>query len=213
VKGTSSVLSINADGSGSASTLETSNDRAWPSAWTADGSALLAFFSDGSRLIPRDGKTEPRPLPIGAQADFSPDGRWLAYESRPNANTRGQVYEQSYPALDHREQVSIGNGAGPAWRRDGRELYYVEDASSDGPLKIRMMAVPITTTPTFSAGSPRMLFEGPFRIDGPFRGYDVTPDGQRFLMVQEIAQPAARLSHMVLVQNWTQELKRVVPAK
>lgn len=58
-----------------------------------------------------------------------------------------------------------------------------------------------------------MLFEGPFRIDGPFRTYDVTPDGQRFLMVQEIAQPATRLSHMVLVQNWTEELKRVVPAK
>jgi Tol biopolymer transport system component len=215
VKGTSSVLSINPDGSGSASKLETSNDRAWPSAWTADGTALLAIFADGkNRLIPRDGKTEPRPLPIsGAVADFSPDGRWLAYESRPNANTRGQVYVQSYPALDHREQVSIGNGAAPAWRRDGRELYYVEDASADGPLKIRVMAVPITTTPTFSAGSPRMLFEGPFRIDGPFRGYDVTPDGQRFLMVQEIAQPAARLSQMVLVQNWFEELKRVAPTK
>jgi eukaryotic-like serine/threonine-protein kinase len=209
------VLSTNADGSGSASKLATSKGGAWPSAWTPDGSALLAFFSDGtSRLIPRDGKTEPRPLPVpAAQADFSPDGRWLAYEFRPNANARGHVYVQSYPALDHREQVSIGNGAGPAWRRDGRELYYVEDASSDGPLKIRVMAVPITTTPTFSAGAPRMLFEGPFRIDGPFRGYDVTPDGQRFLMVQEIAQPAARLSQMVLVQNWFEELKRVAPAK
>jgi len=53
----------------------------------------------------------------------------------------------------------------------------------------------------------------PFRIDGPFRIYDVTPDGQRFLMVREIAQPAARLSQIVLVQNWTEELRRVVPAK
>jgi hypothetical protein len=70
----------------------------------------------------------------------------------------------------------------------------VEDASTGGPLKIRMTAVPITTTPTFSAGAARMLFEGPFRIDGPFRTYDVTADGQRFLMVREIAQPAALLS-------------------
>jgi eukaryotic-like serine/threonine-protein kinase len=123
------------------------------------------------------------------------------------------VYVQSYPSLDHREQVSSENGAAPAWRRDGRELYYVQDASADGPLKIRMMAVPITTTPTFSAGAPRVLFEGPFRTDGPFRGYDVTPDGQHFLMVREIAQPPARLSQIVLVQNWTEELKRVVPAK
>jgi len=116
-------------------------------------------------------------------------------------------------AFDRREQVSSENGAAPAWRRDGRELYYVEDASADGPLRIRMMAVPITTTPTFSAGAPRVLFEGPFRTDGPFRGYDVTLDGQRFLMVREIAQPPARLPQMVLVQNWFEELKRVVPAK
>ena len=69
--------------------------------------------------------------------------------------------------------------------------YYAEDASAGGPLKIRVMAVPITTTPTFSAGTPRVLFEGPFRIDGPFRGYDVTPDGQRFLMVREVPQQPA----------------------
>jgi Tol biopolymer transport system component len=218
VKGTYSVLSINADGSGSATTLATSTAKEFPSAWTPDGSALLTRLDGQIRLVPRDGKTEPRPLPIPdiAQTDFSPDGRWLAYNSQSSVSSvsgRGQVYVQSYPALDRREQVSGENGSAPAWRWDGRELYYVQDASAGGPLKIRMMAVPITTTPTFSAGAPRMLFEGPFRIDGPFRTYDVTPDGQRFLMVQEIAQPAARLSHMVLVQNWTEELKRVVPAK
>ena len=75
------------------------------------------------------------------------------------------------------------------------------------------MAVPITTTPTFSAGPPRVLFEGPFRIDGPFRGYDVTPDGQRFLMVREVPQQPTRVSQMVLVQNWLEELKRLVPTK
>jgi hypothetical protein len=210
------VQSINADGSGSAATLATSTAKGYPSAWTPDGSALLALLDGQSRLIPRDGKTEPRPLAISniAQADFSPDGRWLAYASRrPNANTQGQVYVQRYPALDRRGQVSSENGAAPAWRRDGRELYYVQDASADGSLKIRMMAVPITTTPTFAAGAPRMRFEGPFRIDGPFRAYDVTPDGQRFLLVREIAQPPARLSQMVLVQNWFEELKREAPTK
>jgi hypothetical protein len=73
------------------------------------------------------------------------------------------------------------------------------------------MAVPITTTPTFSAGTPRVLFEGPFRIEGPLRGYDVTPDGQRFLMVREVPQQRVRVSQMVLVQNWLEELKRLVP--
>jgi hypothetical protein len=124
------------------------------------------------------------------------------------------VYVHSYPALDRREQVSSENGDAPAWQRDGRELYYEQDASADGPLKIRMMAVPITITPTtFSAGAPRLLFEGPFRTDGPFRGYDVTPDGQRFLMVREVEQPSSRVTQMVLVQNWVEELKRTAPPK
>jgi hypothetical protein len=58
-----------------------------------------------------------------------------------------------------------------------------------------------------------VLFEGPFRTDGPFRGYDVTPDGQRFLMVREIEQPSMRVSSMVLVQNWQEEVKRLVPTR
>ena len=87
----------------------------------------------------------------------------------------------------------------------------MQNASEEGALKVRMMAVPIATTPTFVAGSPRVLFEGPFRTDGPFRGYDVTPDGQRFLMVQEVPQPPTSASQMVLVQNWVEELKQRVP--
>jgi hypothetical protein len=89
----------------------------------------------------------------------------------------------------------------------------VQNASQDGPLKIRVMAVPIETRPTLTIGRPTMLFEGPFRIDGPFRGYDVTPDGQRFLMVRAVEQPPARITHMALVQNWTEELKARVPPK
>jgi eukaryotic-like serine/threonine-protein kinase len=218
VQGTRSVMSINADGSGNPTML--AKDGGWPNTWTPDGSALLAFIQGApSRLIPRDGKAEARPLttsslPSGAQFDFSPDGRWLAYDLRSDFNHPGQVYVHSYPALDRREQVSSENGDAPAWRRDGRELYYEQDASADGPLKIRMMAVPITITPTtFSAGAPRLLFEGPFRTDGPFRGYDVTPDGQRFLMVREVEQPSSRVTQMVLVQNWVEELKRTAPPK
>jgi len=215
VKGTRSVLSINPDGTGSAEVLAKS-DGGWPNSWTPDG--RLAFFLNGQIwLVAPDGRTAPRRLAIStaniSQADFSVDGRSLAYDLRPNFDTKGQVYVQNYPALDRREQVSNENGAAPAWRRDGRELYYVQDASADGPLRIQMMAVPITTTPTFSAGTPRMLFEGPFRIDGPFRGYDVTPDGQRFLMVREVPQPPARVSQMVLVRNWFEDLERLVPTK
>lgn len=76
------------------------------------------------------------------------------------------------------------------------------------------MAVPVTTTPAFSAGTPRVLFEGPFRIDGgSFRSYDVTTDGQRVVMVQEVERPPARVSQLVLVQHWVEEVKERVKAK
>ena len=126
----------------------------------------------------------------------------------------GQIYVQPYPALDRRVQVSIEGGSEPVWRRDGREMYFLHNVSAGGALKVRVMAVPVTTTPAFSAGTPHVLFEGPFRSDGgAFRNYDVTPDGQRFLMVQEVQRKPARVSQMVLVQNWTEELKRLAPAK
>jgi Tol biopolymer transport system component len=216
VKGRRALFSIDPDGSGSAEPL-TATDLfegvlAGPNAWSSDGTSLVVVYNRDIWVLSRDGKAERRrlvttPGAISAQADFSPDDRWLAYSTFPVR----QVYVQPYPALDRRVQVSTDNGSAPAWRQDGRELYYAEDASAGGPLRIRVMAVPITTTPTFSAGTPRVLFEGPFRIDGPFRGYDVTPDGQRFLMVREVPQQRARVSQMVLVQNWLEELKRLVP--
>ena len=158
-----------------------------------------------------DRKTEPRQLlSETTEPAFSADGRWLAYVSgSPN-----QVYVQPYPALDHRLQVSLDGGTEPVWRRDGREVYYLQNVSAGGALKVRVMAVPVTTTPVFSLGTPRVLFEGPFRTDGGhFFNYDVTADGQRFLMVQAVERPPARVSQMVLVQNWIEELKQRVPAK
>jgi serine/threonine-protein kinase len=224
-KGTRGLFSINSDGNGSAQQVMTSTPATPPpsgdvlettlyaDSWTADGSALAIQHQRRISLLKADGKTEPRQLlTAGIQAEFSPDGRWLAYTDGGVGTARtGRVYVQPYPALDRREQVSVESGRSPTWRRDGRELYYAENVSDEGPLKVRIMAVPITTTPTFSAGIPRVLFEGPFRIDGPFRGYDVTHDGQRFLMVQEVPQPPTRVSQMVLVQNWVEELKQRVP--
>jgi hypothetical protein len=92
-------------------------------------------------------------------------------------------------------------------------MYYLQTPSAGGALKVQVMAVPVVTGPAFSAGTPRLLFEGPFRTDGPSRSYDVAPDGQRFLMVQEVQWPQAQVSQMVLVQNWVEELKRLAPPK
>jgi hypothetical protein len=73
-----------------------------------------------------------------------------------------------------------------------------------------MMAVDVTTAPKFAAGKPRMLFEGPYRRSSPVRGYDVAPDGRRFLMVDTSRdQPPPPATEMILVLNWFEELKRL----
>ena len=75
------------------------------------------------------------------------------------------------------------------------------------------MAVPVTTQPVFTAGVPKILFEGAYYFGTPIRGYDVAPDGRRFLMVQLKDRPPLTLTHMILVQNWVEELKQRVPTK
>jgi len=213
-----SVFLISPDGTGSPELLMTPEGGARPqaNAWTPDGKTLAAAGNDRDLwVVSRDSKTRPRVAVKGAmQADFSPDGRWLAYASTSSDadQVQGQVFVQPYPGLDRREQISTHGGVAPLWRHDGRELYYLENASGDGPLKVRVMAVPVTT-PTFSAGVPRQLFEGRYRINGAFRSWDITPDGQRFLLVQEIPQPTAHVSELELVLNWSEELKARVPAK
>jgi hypothetical protein len=74
-----------------------------------------------------------------------------------------------------------------------------------------MMAVDITTDPVFGAGMPRVLFEGNYEVTGLVRNYDVTPDGQRFLTTKPVELPMQPVTHIQVVLNWTEELKRLVP--
>ena len=95
-------------------------------------------------------------------------------------------------------------GEEPVWNPNGRELFY---RSRD-----KMMAVDIATQPSLSAGKPRMLFSSGLYLPGPngFHFYDVSPDGQRFLMIKQ-SEEAAALTQIVVVQNWFEELKQKVP--
>lgn len=85
-------------------------------------------------------------------AQFSPDGRWVAYQS--NESGRPEVFGQGYPASAGKWQISTAGGVAPRWRADGRELFYRNDDA--------LMAVPVTTGASFSAGRPAVVFRGPY---------------------------------------------------
>jgi Tol biopolymer transport system component len=200
-----------ADGSGGLERLTTSEYIHAPMSWSPDGQ-LLAFFEvnpDTQRdiwvLRMSDRKAQPflRTQFDEAVPQFSPDGRWLAYIS--NETGRHEIYVQPYPGPGGKWQISTEGGTEPAWNRNGRELFYRSGN--------KMMAVDITTQPGFAAGTPRMLFEGRYETAPfPTTNYDVSPDGQRFLMVKPSEQEQAAPTQINVVLNWFEELKQKVPA-
>ena len=134
-------------------------------------------------------------------SDFSPDGTVLLCEPNSNPTDIGMG----------RWQISTGAGHRLRWSRDGRELFYLEDRGAMHPL----MAVSVTSGSSFAAGSPAMLFQGDYL--GPNTGrqvYDVSLDGKRFLMIKPVeAQDRAPSDQIIVVLNWFEELKRLVPTK
>jgi Tol biopolymer transport system component len=141
-----------------------------------------------------DGKARPlfETPASGRAARFSPDGRWIAYQS--DQSGRFEAFVRAFPGPSRSWQVSIGGGESPAWARSGRELFF---RSGDA-----MMAVDVTATAQFSAGRPRRLFSGQYAAGS----FDVGPDG-RFLMIKPEPQP---VTHLTLVQNWGEEVRRRV---
>ena len=204
-----------ADGTGIVERLTDSPNEQVPQSVTADGKQLIFRDLKGGdsdiMLMPLDGDRTPRPLvatPASElNAELSDDGRWLAYES--NESGRAEIYVRPFPNIgDGRWQVSTSGGTRPLWARDSRELFYLQTGNV-----VSMQRVPVTLTPTFSAGSPVKLFDvDPGTVNpGPGRVYDVSPDGLRFLVIK-ISAPvtAEKLSSgdaVTLVQNWFEELK------
>ncbi|OFV90291.1 MAG: hypothetical protein A3G76_04755 [Acidobacteria bacterium RIFCSPLOWO2_12_FULL_65_11] len=208
-----------ADGTGESERLTTSEYQQRPSSWSSDGNAL-AFVqthpATGNDIWVLDvGSADHRPRPVvQTPADerfpaFSTDGRWLAYTS--NEAGREEVFVRPYPGPGSRVQVSTGGGRDPAWKFDGSELFYGSSIARD---LVSLMAVPVKSTPAgFSAGIPRKLFEGRYQLTAaPIRSFDVTANGQRFLMVQPLDPRPEPPTELVLVTNWFEELKARVRA-
>jgi eukaryotic-like serine/threonine-protein kinase len=133
---------------------------------------------------------------------FSPDGRWLAYMS--NESGRNEIYVQPYPGPGGKIQISTEGGAEPAWNPSGWELFY---RNGD-----KMMAVDTAPQPSFAAGKPRVLFEGRYEpTPATIPNYDVSRDGQRFLMLKPAEASEAAPTQINVVLNWFEELKHRVP--
>jgi Tol biopolymer transport system component len=144
-----------------------------------------------------------------AQPQVSPDGRWMVYTS--NESGQNQIYVRPFPDVNSgRWQISTNGGDSPLWSPSGRELFY---RNGDA-----VMAVSVKTAPTFSLETPRTLFRGTyvsnvFVVGNPdFTTWDVSPDGDRFLMMKEAGTTAGGVPRKInIVVNWFEELKRRVP--
>ena len=199
-----------ADGSGGLERLTTSQNIQAPDSFSPDGQ-LLSFIeinpTTGQDIwVLRLGDRKVQPFlrtPFNdANARFSPDGRWLTYTS--DESGRYEIYVQPYPGPGGKWQISTEGGTEPMWNPNGRELFYRSGE--------KMMAVDIATQPGFAAGTPRRLFEGRYEsAPVPVANYDISPDGQRFLMLKPVEQTASASTQINVVLNWFEELKRRVP--
>jgi serine/threonine-protein kinase len=179
-----------------------------PRSWSPDGHLAVTKVDKGEIWILSSGGQPVAKAFIKAPSSsptFSPDGRWIAYVS--NESGVSEVYAVPFPGPGGRQPISVNGGNYPVWSRDSHELSYVQAIPQTGLL--RMMAVDVTTDPTFTVGKPRALFEGAYQSSG----YDVAADG-RFLMVAlDTPASAASSPQMVLVLNWQEELKPHAPTK
>ena len=151
-------------------------------------------------ILPMTGERKPVLFQKNSNAaHFSPDGHWIAYQSAESGRT--EIYVRPFQGPGGRTQVSTDGGVEPVWSRDGRELFYINGDKT--------MAVEVQTKPDFSARSPRVLFTGRY-LPSPngVSGYDISPDGKRFLKVQP-TNPEQAGSQINVVINWFEELKRL----
>jgi serine/threonine-protein kinase len=218
--GTRNLFWQPADGAGSVERLTESPNLQNAVSVSPDGTRLI--FTEGAPKTREDvmqvelgGNHRATPLVQSLFNDrngvISPDGRWLAYEADDSGQS--EIYVRPVPNVNSGLwQVSTGGGTRPLWARNGQELFYISPAEA-------LMRVGVERGQSWGATTPTMLLktEGYFTAvrGNPGRTYDISPDGQRFLMIKLGGGPGqtAAPPNLIVVQNWTEELKRLVPIR
>lgn len=192
------------DGSGVLQRLATSEIAQFVTACSPDG-RFIVFQQDSPQtrwdiwLLPLTGGGKPQPFRQTrfneAGAVFSPDGRWLAYQS--DESGQDEIYVQAFEGNGKRTPISVDGGHDPKWSPKGDELFYLNDN--------KMMVVKISPGAGMSAGRPKVLFALP-HVGGPRGfGYDISPDGKHFVVIKEGTK--TQFTRMNVVLNWFEELK------
>jgi eukaryotic-like serine/threonine-protein kinase len=200
---------IAGDGSGHPQAIAGALSGDIPCSVAPDGDTL-AFMRQNARtsrdvyVLSLRGRFGPRPVvstpAFEGGAQFSPDGHWMAYASDESGQMH--VYVRPFPGPDRRWHVSTQGGTQPLWSRNGKEIFY--------RVGNKMMVVDVSAGVDLILSQPRQLFEQRYVFQNvSLANYDVSPDGQRFVMVRDEAG-SGRLN---VVLNWTEELKRLVPTR
>jgi Tol biopolymer transport system component len=194
------LIRKDASGAGAPEVIMTTEQNVFPGDITTDGK-YLAYMANGSDTswdiwaMALDGSSDPFPLLqsefVEVRPSFSPDGRWIAYESSEAGQP--EIYVRQFPGPSGQWQVSTDGGTDPRWSADGEEIFYIDSGGN-------LVSVPVETGETLRAGLPEPLFSPPLFPTIQRERYVVTRDGERFLVLSTPSGEAVRPTTVVL--NW-----------
>ncbi len=214
-EGVYNIYQKNVNGTSDEEQLRKSTDINFATSWSRDGRFLIYNARDSKNkydlwLLPMEGKREPRAI-LNREFNeidgrFSPNMRWIAYVSDESGNS--EVYVLPFSQESSRAssggpgkcKISKDGGTGPRWSPDGKELYYRDPNGT-------VMAVDVETDTEFRPGTPKPLFRVPLIGAAITWGWDVSPDGKRFLLAVPV-EDSLRSSSFTVILNWTSLLKK-----
>ena len=221
--GTVSLYWMPADGSGVAERLTTAEEGTShrPGSWSPDGQTLLfnverevttdwdIWMLSGSAHETQSLYDMPDTIYLGPE--LSPNGEWLAYGAGSSVQAGLDIYVEPFPPTGSRRRISRNGGYFPLWSPDGDRLFYRPTSATT---RITLRSVDVVTEPAFAFSNEQTLPIEGFMVVAYHRDYDITPDGERFVMVfpaDQTESSESSLRQIILVQNWFEELKERVP--